>query len=351
MSEFEEKILEEAFQITKNRFCYVNVEHEFIDELIRLCSIREAILLSDGDTHQAPKEDSKIDFNRENLGSEKKLEPFDVVRKQIKLPSLPSVFSQIVTLMGDSNSSSKDFADVIILDPTLSAKLLKLVNSSFYGFRQKIDTISDAVSIIGTKELYALVLSMSVIKAFRGIPEDLVDLPSFWLHSISCGVVSRIIAEQKKFPETERFFIAGLLHDIGRLIIYKHLPGHAYKAFYTANESFVPLYQAELKVLEYDHAKLGGALLKYWKLSKVLVDMVMYHHMPGKSLNKREVDVVHLSDFLVNAMKLGSSGERLIPSIDPEVLDFIDIPSGFLEELFEKTEMQIIEVMDIVSPG
>lgn len=350
MSDFEEKVLEDAFQITKDRFRYVDVDHDFIDELIRLCAIREVIVLSDGDKPKPSKNEPQIYMNNAVFKPEKNLEPFDIVRKQIKLPSLPGIFSQIVSIMGDPNSNSKDFADVIILDPTLSARLLKLVNSSFYGFRHKIDTISDAVSIIGTKELHALVLSMSVIKSFKNIPEDFVDLTSFWLHSISCGIVARIIAEEKKFPETERFFIAGLLHDIGRLVIYKYLSGHAYKAFCRANELGEPLFQSELSVFEYDHAKLGGALLRAWKLSKVLIDMVQFHHLPKKSQNKREVSVIHLADFLVNAMKIGSSGERMVPSIDPEVVRFMDVAPNFLEALFEKTEMQIIEVMEIISP-
>lgn len=352
MTQMDEELLKSAYESTKKRFINVAVKHAFIDEVVRLCAIRESVFLSESENIEKPKKEIDPE-NPKNVRTkpERSQEFLDVVRAKIKLPSLPGIFSRIVTLMGDSKSSSQDFANVIMLDPTLSANLLKLVNSAFYGFRHKIDTISDAVSILGTKELYAFVLSMSVMKAFKEIPKDLVDLSSFWMHSIACGIVSRIIAEEKHFPETERFFIAGLLHDIGRLIIYKQFPAHASDAFFRSASSSEPLFKSEYKIFNYDHAKLGGAVLKYWKLSNVLVEMVMYHHVPEKAHNKREVYVVQLADFLVNAMKLGSSGERLVPPISSNLIDFLDVPASFLEVLFDKTDAQIIDVMDVVFPG
>lgn len=348
MTELDAIILKKADEITRNRFRYTNKEHGIIQELIRLCILREYEALSKGEHMDQALFPQRKD---KGLGGEGPQEaPFDLAGKKIKLPSLPIIFTQIVSLMGNPNSGANDFAEVIRMDPPLAARLLKLVNSSFYGLRHRVDTVSNAVSVVGTKALYSLVLSMSVIKTFKDIPEEFVDLPSFWSHSIACGVIAKRIAEYLKFSETERFFVAGLLHDIGRLIIYNYLPFRASEAFTVSFENDEPLYQSEARILEHDHGRFGGLLLKFWKLPDILVDMVMFHHFPLKARHKKEVSVIHLSDIITNGMRFGTSGERFVMDLSTDAWKQIEIPISYFENFLNTIGQETAEITRIISP-
>ncbi|MBU0992218.1 MAG: HDOD domain-containing protein [Proteobacteria bacterium] len=349
MAEMDAAILKKAEERTQNRFRYTDKDHIVIEELVRLCVSREYAALSGENDAVYFAGPSKPEDNVIHL--EQKDEPFDLAGKKIMLPSLPIIFTQIVSLMGNSNSSANDFAEVIRMDPPLAARLLKLVNSSFYGLRHRVDTVSSAVSVVGTKALYSLVLSMSVIKTFKDIPENFVTLPSFWSHSIACGVIAKRIAEYKKIPETERFFVAGLLHDIGRLVIFNYLPFRAKEAFEMSWENDEPLHQSEKKVLEHDHAKFGGLLLKFWKLSDILVDMVMFHHLPGRARHRKEVSVIHFADIITNGMQIGSSGERFVPPLNFDAWKYIELPVQYFEKLFEIVGKEVSEVTRIITPS
>ena len=154
----------------------------------------------------------------------------ELLRGNDNIPSLPTIFYQINEAVGDPRSSMRDIAQIISADQSLSARLLRLVNSAFFGFPSKIDTISHAVTIIGTKQLRDLALATTVIQMFKGIPNDLIQVKSFWQHSIGCGIGSRLLASFQKMANVEHFFVSGLLHDIGRLILYSNKSEDARKA-------------------------------------------------------------------------------------------------------------------------
>jgi putative nucleotidyltransferase with HDIG domain len=274
-----------------------------------------------------------------------------LLRNQIKLPSLPTIFSQIVELMSDPNSSANDFSDVISKDPSLTARLLKIVNSVFYGYRSKVDTISQAVLIIGTNELYALCLSTSVLTMFKNIPSTLVNMTSFWKHSIGCGIVAKKIAAFKKEANLEKFFVAGLLHDIGRLIIYNELPGPAHKAISLAGQHNELLYNAETEILGFHHAKIGGRLMNKWKLPSKLDDMIQFHHHPENASEHSDTAIIHISDIIINALKFGSSGEQFVPPLNPIAWKTVGLPAGMLPEIVQETASDIDELSSILIPS
>jgi HD-like signal output (HDOD) protein len=348
MTELDATILSQANEIIQRRFRYTDQEQEIVSELRRLCVLKTYEMITSG--HPIDQEAFTKKAGDESGSPGQKEESFDLAGKKIKLPSLPIIFTQVVALMGNPNSSSNDFAEVIRLDPPLAARVLKLVNSSFYGLRHRVDTVSSAVSVVGTKALYSLVLSMSVIKTFKNIPEEFVDLPSFWRHSIACGIIAKRIAENLKFSETERFFVAGLLHDIGRLIVYNYLPFRARAAFSLSFENDEPLYRSEQRVLDHDHGRFGGLLLKFWKLPDILVDMVMFHHHPLKSRHKKEVSVIHLADVITNGVRFGTSGERFVPNLDSDAWKLIETPVSYFDTLFEKIDSEVAEITRIIAP-
>lgn len=168
-----------------------------------------------------------IDFGpRQPLPEDFKLDLYNGLKTQIhfsevELPETPEIISEFNRIVDDPLSSANDIAAVVSRSPSLAALLLKIANSAAYGFASKIDTLSHAVAILGTREVGVLAMAISSVQFFGDIPKKLIDMSAFLRHSLACGLLSRILAAQAKIQHTERLFLAGLLHDIGRLVWYR----------------------------------------------------------------------------------------------------------------------------------
>ena len=217
---------------------------------------------------------------------------------------------------------------------------MKLVNSVLYGFPSKIDTLSRAVLVLGNKPLISLAMSIKLLTFFDNIPSTLVNMRSFLNHSITCGILARIIGSCKNFPNTERLFVGGLLHDIGRLVLYTDSSSLAKEALGRAKRKQDLLYEAENEVFGFDHAKVGGLLLRKWKLPASLEAIVEYHHAPLEYRDPLEPAVVHLADVISNAVESGSSGERLVPPLSTHAWERIGLSARMLPMLLEQMEVQ-----------
>ncbi len=336
--------LENTKEYELKRFRHNDLAQEGVQELFRLSLARCS------KTRQAHKAFSKPlhPAGPTDVNGLKKIDPKTLVQDKIDLPSLPHIFSRLIALMGDSKSGIEDFARVIMKDPALSVRLLKIVNSAFYGYQGEIGTISKAVAIIGINDLYALCLGTSVISAFKTIPIELADMPSFWIHSIACGIIARTIAETKGFPNRERFFVAGLLHDIGRLIIYRYLPEQTRAVLDYALHKAMLLYHAESELLGFDHAKMGGLLIKKWKLPRELEHMVRFHHSVEFSQYPEETAVVHVADVITNAFAIGTSGEQLVPQMDSLAWKQLNLPVHLLQKIEESIDTRLSEMKNIL---
>lgn len=273
----------------------------------------------------------------------------DLVENSDGIPSLPVIFSQINEAVDDPRSSMRDIGNIISTDQSLSARLLRLVNSAFFGFPSKIDTISHAVTIIGTNQLRDLALATSIIHLFKGVPADLVDMKSFWRHSIGCGIASRILSSYHCEPNIEHFFVSGLLHDIGRLVLFMKNSDQTKEILSRANESADLLYRVEREVMGFDHADVGGLLLKKWRLPSSLEKPVKYHHCPSRAPEyKNDSAIVHVADLIANAMEMGSSGERLVPPLDELSWDGLGLSSSILRPLTKQVDQQYSDTVDLL---
>ncbi|MBT3922686.1 MAG: HDOD domain-containing protein [Nitrospina sp.] len=250
--------------------------------------------------------------------------------------SPPHVYFKLKETLEDPRSSFKEFSAIILNDPALSARLLKIVNSPFYGLENEIDTISDALGVIGTEQLAQLVLATSVTAKFSGMPQDLMSMDQFWKHSIACGVTAKIIAAWHGERNLESYYLAGMLHDIGSLIIYKKFPSEAEKILSRCNKNEEHLFDVELEIFGSSHARVGGELLKGWGLPSLLYEPVFFHHRPSKAKdNPLITKIVHVADSVVDEMKLGCSGEVIANPVESKVLQelgFSELPSEKFEE-------------------
>lgn len=215
-----------------------------------------------------------------------------LIERSGKLGSLPAIVYKVFSVMDDPKSTATNIGKVINDDPALTARLLKLVNSPFYGFTAKVDTVYRAVALIGHKELRSVVVAASAINVFDGIPSELVSMKDFWKRSLSTAVTARVLAAFKREPQIERFFIAGLLHDIGSLLLYLKLPEEMSWALSQVLDSEitdrVELAKAEKDIMGFDYTEVGGELLKKWNLPTPICVAVRYQLDPENAPQKEQ---------------------------------------------------------------
>ena len=272
-----------------------------------------------------------------------------LLRDDVKLGSLPSVFHKLVEVVNDSRSSATDVAEVIANDTDLVARLLRVVNSPFYGMTAKVDTISRAVTVVGSNQLVSLAMGISLVASFKGIPEHLVSMRNFWEHSIACGMAARILASYRRISNTERFFVAGILHDIGRLIMFKLMPVHSTHLFHTAYSENRIVQQCEKDIMGFTHDRLGGLLLKAWRCPVSLEKNVRYHHLPGMAPTVQEAAIMCVADVTANAFRFGSSGERLVPVLTRETWECLELPVSVLGQVVLQLDYQVAEIVRLMN--
>ncbi|MBI5462966.1 MAG: HDOD domain-containing protein [Gammaproteobacteria bacterium] len=275
----------------------------------------------------------------------------DLVQGSLELASLPEVVMRTIDLINDPKTSAAEIGQVLGEDPALTARLLKIVNSPFYGFPSRIDTVSRAITVIGTLELLDLILATSVVKAFRGIPNDLVDMDSFWEHSLYTGVVARILAGRMRAPNTERYFIAGLLHDIGALALYKQAPDISAIALRRAREEIAPLHVIEQELLGFDHSEVGGELMRAWHLPETLVNAIRFHHIPQQAeQHLLEASLVHLADVIACAVHDPATENGRVPPMESSAWDLTGLQTQIMESVITEADAQFEDARAVILP-
>jgi len=349
-----EDYLEDAKRIARERFRHVDLSGEAAGVLFKLCVVRTAKRMAKaGAKGEDPYARPGLCAKEPPAHEGPIPSPEDVLREDPQLVSLPEVFLRINEVLKDPNKSMDEAADVIGMDPSLSAKLLKLVNSAFYAramravqqrFPTKVDNLTRAVMIVGGKQLSTLALGVSVLPIFQDIPREYIDMKSFWMHSIACGVFARGLAARCNPDIQESAFVAGLLHDIGRLIMYKHAPALSGQALALARKENLLLVEAERRLLSWDHAGMGGLLLKKWQYPEALERMVLRHHDPSGEGASQELAIIHVADVITNAMEIGASGERLVPALDSDAFLSLGVSPEELKVVISEVGNQINEI-------
>jgi putative nucleotidyltransferase with HDIG domain len=260
------------------------------------------------------------------------------------LGSYAPVLREIEEALESPQSNLSTVGEVIQQDPDLTARLLRLANSPFFGFASRLTTVAEAVSLLGIQQIQDMITASSVLEQFKGVPDTLVNKESFWRHSLAVGIAARLLAMERRLPKPDKFFVAGLLHDVGRLVLLQQAPECAVEVFALGQRERILLRDAEKKLLGYDHEQIAADLLQSWSYPPVLVQAVGHHHTPGQSLAKIEAAVVHVADHLVNAMALGTSGEKWIPPLDERAWTTLGLAPEALQRIVEAVDAQMLAV-------
>ncbi len=283
--------------------------------------------------------------------SPKQLTPQELVSGVIRLVSLPEVCIRVNEMLEDPYVSASDIGKVIGQDTGLTARLLKIVNSAFYGFPSRIETVSRAVAVIGLRELRGLVLAASAVEAFSKIPTDIINMVNFWRHSVYCGVVAQLLAERSNVLHSERLFVAGLLHDIGKLIIGHRMPQRYREVLDLVKETGLPDYQIEKKLLGFTHAEVGGLLLKEWRMPSALCETVLCHHEPKLATESMiESSLVNIANELTLIAEAGADMELEKHEFDDYAWDMIKFEESEIEPTFEKAGSMFAEALESILP-
>jgi HD-like signal output (HDOD) protein len=260
-----------------------------------------------------------------------------------RLVSLPEVSIKINHLLTQGNYSSSSLADIIAHDSDISARLLRLVNSSFYGLPSKIDTIQRAVTVAGANEVRNLVMATTAMRTFTGIPAELVDMEEFWRHAVTTGVLAQAISECCHTLHSERLFVAGMLHDLGRLVIYLTLPDKAKEILYITGGDEWILADTEQEILGFSHMEVGAELFKAWRLPEGFQSIARYHHQPQlASDHQHDVAIVHIALAIARGQMIGFSIDEMLWAIAPSAWETTglsaDTLSPLLPDMLQKSE-------------
>lgn len=258
------------------------------------------------------------------------------------LPTLPKVLDEVSRLVEQPDSTTEQIAKLISMDQVLSAKVLKMVNSPVYGFPGRISSIQHALVLLGFNVLRSIIVSTSV---FEVMTENMVGL---WEHSLGCATACGVIARMLGFKDAEEYSVAGLLHDLGKVVATVQLPDvkpEIEKAVTTDDLSYLA---AERQVLGFGHDRINAWLADYWKLPPNIKEGLSYHHKPHLAqLYPEMACVVHLADFMVRLFEFGFSGDVGVTYLQPEALKILRINPAMFEKLLDQMCEQLVEIADL----
>lgn len=300
----------------KSAFSGNDLSHPAVAEIFRQAVLHRS---RSGESRKMERPDAADNGSTPSLSS---LEMRQKIRsRDIKLPEIPSIIFKLNDTIADPFSSSDDIAQVISKSPGLAALLLRIVNSAFYGFPSRIDSISRAVTVIGSKEISALAAGIATMEIFKDIPKSVFDVQAFTHHSLTCGVLARILAAGGNIRNTEQLFVAGLLHDIGRMVMFKYFPRQVGTMLAAAADGDACLYDVEKRIMGFRHTDVAADLFEKWKFPVALSQNVVFHHRPTSAQDPARAAIIHLADIIAHALGEGKSGEWCIPALEPAAWD------------------------------
>lgn len=269
-------------------------------------------------------------------------EVIERIEKIENLPTIPSILRKILAIIEDPNVSLQKISDFVASDPTLTARILKMVNSPVYGFPGRISSVNHAMVILGLNVVKGLLVGVSVFEVMK---KNMVGL---WEHSLSSAIYARIISKRKEIEAPEEISVAALLHDIGKVIFLIVFKDDYTKILDVAKTRENFLYELEKEYFGITHAEIGGIVGKKWNFPLKLIDPIMNHHRPQLSKNfEIETSIVHLSNILALSRGIGYSGDIYVNPVNPSSWKYLNFKFDDIKDIFREAEDPISSSQEI----
>jgi len=262
-----------------------------------------------------------------------------LIRQVRDLPALPAAVVRVMHLTDDPKAGMADVARALASDQALAARVLKLANSAFYGSSRRISTVSEAVITLGMRTTRNLVMATSCQGMLeRNVAGYALPPGALWRHSLACASAAQALAIRARYRATEEAFVAGLLHDIGKVVLNTYLKDQFARVFLRAAQGDMTFAEAEREVLGFDHAQAGACLLERWSLPASLVTAVRWHHAPLQSPSPSLLPcLVHVADAVCLTLGVGLGLDGLAYTLHPEALAALDLTPADFEQVTSQT--------------
>ncbi len=274
------------------------------------------------------------------------MKPDEILKKldSIKdIPTLPTIIFELNELLQDPNTPITEISDIIEKDQAMSLRVLKLVNSAFYGIHKEVNDIGNAIVLLGFNTVRNAIVSLGVINSFLGIKAlEGFDIRDFWKHSLAVAVVSKSLAEKTKIASPDSCFVGGLLHDIGKVILAQYFQDLFEKVWNAAKRENISFYEAEKQEISIDHAIIGAHLATNWELPENFIDVIRWHHdVRNDTESKKMILIIYLSDIIVNSYNSDPDGNIDLSLMHPAASKFLKKQLGDVDSWFDEIENDI----------
>lgn len=274
-----------------------------------------------------------------------------IIESTEEIKSLPTSAIKLMQMTENETSSGEDLAKVIGMDQGLTAKVIRLVNSPFYGLSTKVASVKHAVALLGFQCIRDIALSTelskSMNKAFDGY---LMSKGELWRHSVAVGAIASRIAKKKDRTLVDAAFTAGMVHDIGRILLSRFLLSSFNQVKALVRAENITFNEAEKRVFGMDHAEAGGKLAKKWGFPADLVDAIKYHHQPGRSLQgKKLASIIHVADTIAISCGIGVGGDGLSYELEESALTALHINETELDQYILDLQAGMKDIEDFVT--
>lgn len=275
--------------------------------------------------------------------------PEQLVHTCTKLYTLPEIYLEVKKVIDNPASTMADLSRVISLDPAMSATVLKLVNSAFYGMPRKVETISRAVGIVGMQAIHDLALAVAVTKTFSGIHQQVMSMKVFWANSFFSGIAARELARKCFLIDSERMFVEGLLREIGHLILYQHMPEEAEQALRESAKDQTPIHAIEQSLLGFNFAEVGYFLVETWQLPKNFGMAIRFQHHPNGTPDFAfEAALLNMAYALTEGFQTPNGSPDWKKLIAPESWTLTNLDEDALKECAREAKKQLSNILDLM---
>lgn len=276
----------------------------------------------------------------------------DMVAGIEELASLPAVYHQVRGVLDDPDSSINELSNVVSADAAITVRLLHVVNSVYFGLMSRVDTVSRAVSVLGMQQVHDIVLATSVSSMFKGMSPANMNMTRFWSNSVMRALIARTGAEMVRAGDLERYFVGGLLADLGHLVLYQVEPMLAEQAQVHAEQESLPLHEAERALLGTDYAEVGAALVEKWRLPPRLSASIAGQIHPDQAAPEfqRDAALLNLARVMTDAMEHKLESEAIGPLVDEHVWHLTGLKPANLGTIRLISEMNHGEVITLFFP-